>query len=98
MATITKTDLIERISQISPSGDADAIARSVEAAIAQLGWSGRDVFDGADVIAIGTRMAEATQAELAASANPTDQAQAEAMTPYLETMRQDVLPHLKSKS
>lgn len=91
MNTITKTRLIERLSEHS---DPQQIAVQVDQAIAALGWQDRASFNGTEVITLGTKMAELTQAALAASADPVDRSRAEGLKPYLETMRDDVLPNL----
>lgn len=91
MATITKTDLIERLCELS---DPTQTRQYVEQAITALGWQGRDVFNGTEVITLGTKMGEFVQADLLASSDPAERAQGAAMAPYMDSMRQDVLPHL----
>lgn len=91
MQTITKARFIAHLTKLS---DPEGTVRNVEAAIADLGWHGKDVFTGAEILALATRMGELVQADLAASSDPAERAQGEAIGAYMQTMRQDVLPHL----
>lgn len=94
MATITKQDMIAKLSALDAPGRAEA---SIERALATLGWQSKDVFTGAEVVALGTQMAKDAQADLAASADPADRAKAEALDPYMAAMDHQVLPHLDPK-
>jgi hypothetical protein len=91
MQSITKADLIERLTDFDAR---DAVVRQVERAARALGWADRTEFTAAEVIALGTRMAEDAQAEMAASADPAQRAKAAELAPFVDTMKQDILPDL----
>ena len=91
MATITKSDLIERLAELDAPGQ---VERDVEAAIAALGWQDKTIFNGSETVALGVKMGELAQAKLAASADPAQRAQAEAVGELLDAARQDYMPHL----
>lgn len=86
---ISKTNLIEKMSQVA---DYREVVEQVEAAVQALGWEDRWVFDGREVMQIGTTIAEQTQQRLAASANPVERADAARIAPLVKGLRDDVLP------
>lgn len=91
MPSITKADLIERLCDFD---EREAVIRQVERAARALGWGDRTEFTGAEVIALGTRMAEDAQSEMAASADAAQRTKAAELAPFVDTMKQDILPEL----
>lgn len=91
MQSITVAELIDRLTQLEPR---PLVERGVNRALAVLGWSDRHTLDAAEVIALGTKMAELAQQELAQSEKPADRAAAEELAPMVDALRDDLLPVL----
>lgn len=90
-ASISRPELIRKLEELDTP---ERVERSLRAALGRLGWEDKQVFASHEMIRLGTVLAEDAQAELAASSDPADRAKAEALGPYIEAMRAQVLPHL----
>lgn len=95
MRTITREALIERLTELEPR---ERVEPAVDGAIEALGWQDKPVFTAAEVIGLGTIMAEMARQTLAASAEESDRRAAGQMRPLIEGLRDDVLPVLGAQA
>jgi hypothetical protein len=93
MLSITRAALIEKLTELEPR---DKVEPLVNRAIEAMGWEAKPELTGAEVITLGTMMAELAREELAASADPADRRAASEMKPIVEGLAHEVVPVLNA--
>lgn len=93
MLSITPTALIDKLTELEPR---EVVEPQVHQAIEAMGWQDKATLTGAEVIALGTMMAELARETLAASADPADRKAAAQLRPLVEGLASDVVPVLNA--